>query len=701
MADKELWQIELDLKLDKFNAGEKAYSESFKRAEQLDKRFTAQKQSEVRLREKIITASLKEEQRATDQAYREKLAMAKQFDAAILEDRKRTNALLKAEQDKLSQPGPSTMLKGDIGSAAYVGQLKAIQRELSPTSAEYTKLAATIREYEAELNKVNKSSGLMAFKSLTVAIKETKGELAKLAAEQKTGTAEWQKYSDKLRELQRQKQLIQRETKLTSQQLIAMSRDLTVVAYGLRQIGTDISSLSDGKKSAGEMAMAIGGIGMQVLIVLPAIHGLTKALEAAGIVSASTIAKLAALSSTLGTLAGGIAIVSAAYGVMIGAVTNLESITGRLGAVLSGQVGIWEAIAINVKDVTFGLLDFTNASNSFDSSNVQQQLSDLAYIANFTANAFNDLKQSVDNALETNMEKFRRGGQPFFKEFTDEEFKQQQQELKRVNKPPSKKGGSPKAPKQTTDPIDAMLTGIANEVRFKELSKTLTMQFLDEQIKLIKAVDTENLKLEQKIALLEAIQQLRQNELYGIKNIPDPLGINTDAPGFNFKKGIKLPYINTPDMRPDMTSEEIAAMLKETELTFEQIKDVAGNIVTPFQNILELAGLTESSFGQILQMVQAVLNTGSGIFGAISTILNFIPGGSLIGGGISAIGGLSGGGLGSMTAGGSMPNIGMPNRSMGNMPTIIFNSEVEKTKSVRFYSNTLPEYERRQAVKAL
>ena len=660
MAATELWQIELDLKLDKWNAGEKAYSESFKRAEQLDKRFTALKQSEIRIREKVITASIKQEQRENDNAYRQKLAMAKQFDAALLEDRKRTNALLKAEQDKLNQPGPSTMLKGDIGSSAYVGQLKAIQRELSPTSAEYTKLAATIREYEAELNKANKSSGLMAFKSLTVAIKETKGELAKLAAEQKTGTAEWQKYSDKLRELQRQKQLIQRETKLTSQQLIAMSRDLTIVAYGLRQIGTDIISLSDGKKSAGEMAMAIGGIGMQVLIVLPAIHGLTKALEAAGIVSAGTIAKLAALSSTLGTLAGGLAIVSAAYGVMVGAVTNLESITSRLGAVLSGQVGIWEAIALNVKDVTFGLLDFTDASNSFDSSNVQQQLSDLAYIANFTANAFNDLKQSVDNALETNMEKFRRSGQPFFKEFTDEEFKQQQQELKRVNKPPSKKGGSPKAPKQTTDPIDAMLTGIANEVRFKELSKTLTMQFLDEQVKLIKAVDTENLKLEQKIKLLEAIQQLRQNELYGIKNIPDPLGINTDAPGFNFKKGIKLPYINTPDMRPDMTSEEIQKLLAEELQNQQQVLMYASQIKDEFFNMLEATGLMSDdiqNFAKWIQQAVAFLNSSGNV---VEGIIGFV--GGIFQGGGSPVGGNSGGGgLGRMS---SMPNYGMPDRKM-------------------------------------
>jgi hypothetical protein len=674
MATKELWEIELDIKLDKFGNAGKVYEDNVKRVIEYDKRFTASVKSEAKIREKVILQTLAEEKRANDVAFREKMQMAKQYDAALLEDFKRTQAKLKAERDKLNQPGESVQLKGDVGSAAYVSQLKAIQRELSPTSAQFKQLSETIRQYEAELNKANKSSGLMAFKNLTVAIKETKGELARLAAEQKTGTAEWQRYSDKLRELQRQKQLIQRETKLTSQQLIAMSRDLTVVAYGLRTIGQDIISLSQGKQSAGEMALAIGGIGMQVLVVLPAIHGLTKALEAAGIVSTATITKLAALSATLGTLAGGIAVVTVAYGTMIGAATHVVDIFGRIGDVLSGQMGYWEAVAENLKDVTFGLIDVTDASNNFDSSNVQQQLSDLAYIANFSANAMANLKQQVQDALSINTSKFMEYAiknklpesfaGPFIGPSNRPGYYDENgtwHEGVRKNK-----GGSPRGGKtQEKDPITEMLTGIANEVRYRELTKNLTIDYLNEQIKVIQAVDTENLKLEQKIKLLEAINQLRANELFGIKNIPDSKSLDTqNLQNYNFKKGIKLPYINTPDMRPDMTSEDFQALVDQQLAKEQAILNYSGQAADKFLNILQTTGLIDDEFMKIISVFKSVIGTGDDIFNIFEGLLSFIPGGGLVS---SVVGSVGGGG------GDSLPNYTMPERGLSNITLVLKN----------------------------
>ena len=83
-------------------------------------------------------------------------------------------------------------------------------------------------------------------------------------------------------------------------------------------------------------------------------------------------------------------------------------------------------------------------------------------------------------------------------------------------------------------------------------------------------------------------------------------------------------------------------------------------------------------------MIQGLFNAGSSVFDIFSTVLSFIPGGSVVSGVLSGGGGLVGGSGG-----------------MNFNPTIIVNSEVEKTKSVRFYGNTLPEYNRRQSVKAL
>lgn len=91
------------------------------------------------------------------------------------------------------------------------------------------------------------------------------------------------------------------------------------------------------------------------------------------------------------------------------------------------------------------------------------------------------------------------------------------------------------------------------------------------------------------------------------------------------------------DPRGDMSSEE----LEGVSLTFEQIKSSADATLAPFQNILQLAGLTESEFGKILTMIQSAFSAGNSVFDIISGVLNFIPGGSVIGGAIGAVGGSS------------------------------------------------------------
>ena len=147
--------------------------------------------------------------------------------------------------------------------------------------------------------------------------------------------------------------------------------------------------------------------------------------------------------------------------------------------------------------------------------------------------------------------------------------------------------------------------------------------------------------------------------------------------------GINSRAGNNPEQ--DFTSD----MLKPIELTFDNIKSVADEMLGSFQQMLQFSGLMETDFGKIIQMIQMLFNTGSSISSIISTVLSFIPGGSVIGG----IGG--GGGMmkGFDPLGGGMPHGGNLN--------VIVNSEVEKTKSVKFYQGTLPEYERRLAYKSI
>ena len=666
MANKELWEIELDIKTDKVNAAQKKYDESLRGITEKQKRLTATLLKELKVQTADeLTESLKRRKIALNEVD-EKLSASKKLQQQQLRDSKLTG-----QSSPISNYGV-TELKGSVGSSAYVSQLKALRSEISPTSAEFKSLSATINQYEAELNKVNKSTGLMGWKQLNTSIKETKGELARLTAESKVGTAEWEKYSNKLRELQRNKQLIQRETKLTSQQLMAMSRDLTVVSFGVRAIITDIAGLGDGKKSAGELAMAIGGIGLQLLTVLPAIHGLTTALEASGIVSAATIAKLASLSATLGTLAGGIAVVTAAYGLMAGAITHITDIFGRLSSVMSGQMGYWDSVKENIKDVTFGLLDFTDASNNFDSSNVQQQLSDLAYIANFTANSFADLKLKVDDAVNTNRNKllayYTLTKNPL--SFAGPDISDQDRlnaRLKLDDSKKSKKGGSPKTSKQEKEEELNLIK--LQEAEYKKLETQLAKNLGD--------LGSENKLLLQMLDIEREIFKLRYGTDVSFKNLPDAKGINTDnIPGLNLRKGFKLKSSNAGDNRPDMSSEEMKTIADEMKRKEEGRLGLVNQMYDSTKGMLSDFGLMKGTTAEIVNFLDSLISGASKGFSLVSSLIGFAtnPIGTIIGT-ASGGGGFNGAGhaLGMGYNGGSMPNIGMPNNKPLVAPVIIKN----------------------------
>ena len=124
--------------------------------------------------------------------------------------------------------------------------------------------------------------------------------------------------------------------------------------------------------------------------------------------------------------------------------------------------------------------------------------------------------------------------------------------------------------------------------------------------------------------------------------------------------GINSRAGNNPEQ--DFTSD----MLKPIELTFDNIKSVADEMLGSFQQMLQFSGLMETDFGKIIQMIQGLFNTGSSIAGIISTIAGFFPGGGLVS---SVIGGIGGGG-GAMRLNpiaGGMPSMHVAN----NQPIII------------------------------
>jgi len=716
--EKEIWEIELDIKTAKVDQARQKYNESLEKIKTDERRLTVVMNNEGKLQTANELTNILERRKIRLAAIDAELNAEKTARLQAQKERER-DAKLTGQTSSILNYGV-TELKGQVGSAAYVSQLKAMRNELSPTSAEFKQLSATISQFETELNKVNKSSGLQNWKNLNTAIKETRGELARLTAEGKVGGAEWDKYSQKLRELQRQKQLVQRETKLTSQQLLAMSRDFTVVSFGVRQIITDIAGLSEGKKSAGELAVAISGIGLQTLTVLPAIHGLTKALQAAGLVSAATIAKLSALAGTLGTLSAGIVAVGSAMAIMIGHAVNLGKELGRITDVLSGQMSYWEAVALNIKDVTFGLIDFTDASNNFDSSNVQQQLNDLAYIANFTANVMADLKSKVDDAVNVNLEKFKEYARlnKLPESYAGPEISDQDRLNALEKSRKTNKGGKVRSSSGTTkeekNAIDELIKSVNLELDIKRLLGQMNLKLLIDQKAILQAADSENLKLEDRKKLLEEIEKVQGRIATWLT--AGTRGINeTDALTIPYQRGnIGKKRFGTgydPLNDPDNTAADIQALLDAELKKQEANLGYVNGMYSNFKGMLDATGLMKGEFAQIIGMIDTLINAGSSAFGffdAIGGLLGFIPGGGAVS---SVIGGLSGGG-----GGGNMPRIGsnplvtprqnvrnftMPSKGIIFGGTVIVESQVEKAKSVNFYQGTLPDYTRRQEVKSL
>jgi len=103
------------------------------------------------------------------------------------------------------------------------------------------------------------------------------------------------------------------------------------------------------------------------------------------------------------------------------------------------------------------------------------------------------------------------------------------------------------------------------------------------------------------------------------------------------------------------------------------------------QGILKLFGESESAVGRILNYFMQFLglvNQGISIGNVISELISFIPGGGLI------TGGAAGGGAAGL---GGINNLIRPDYNIQPDITVFVQSEVEKTKAVKFLRNYNPQ----------
>ncbi|MBE2218027.1 MAG: hypothetical protein IAE90_07490 [Ignavibacteria bacterium] len=290
--------------------------------------------------------------------------------------------------------------------------------EFTVFDAEIKKLADTLKdevapaaqETEAKLNdladQLENNSG-NAFKTLNGAIKQAKADVLEFGANTVTASDSTKTYGQVLRGLVEEKKILARQTKQAGEQFSGFASSLGIAGMNVRNIITDIRNLNAEEQSTSEFAMSVAQIGVSALAAAPAISQLNiqwKALGGTGMFLGGSV---------LPTILSGVVAVTSAYGMMIGHIVHLKDELGRIGQVLSGQMSYWDALKMNLRDVSFGLIDLTdNADNATRS--LQQLLS-------LSVSSGKQFQNQLD--LQNYEAKFQKGGEFFNAGYSKEEIK--------------------------------------------------------------------------------------------------------------------------------------------------------------------------------------------------------------------------------------------------------------------------------------
>jgi hypothetical protein len=467
-------------------------------------------------------------------------------------------------------------------------------------------------------------------------------------------SAEYDRMNTKLRET-----IALHPKAFSPKQMVSMTRDLTIIGFGIRGIVQDIKSLGDENQTFGDMALSISGITLQAAALTPIMLSLTQKMVNAGIVSASTLAALKGFTIGLASVAGGSAAVISAFGLMVGSVSNAGDMFSRLGSVLSGNMSYWDALKENIRDNTWGLIDFTEAVDATEDPllTAVKNMNYLTSAAHYQSEAFRNLKSDVNNAVSVIQSKYALFVQG--KHLIGEPV---EGEMMGPPLPPKKEktrtgGVSPRV--QTEGEI---LSLVAEQQ--KQLEK-LHAQLLINQGDYGAELDIRKkiLEVENEIFRLRTGIDLNMPFKFAPKTIPESdlnirryTGINPNAPS-PFNMGAKP------------VSEQVAAAMDE----------LAQKQLAADQQSLSFAQEFVGLFGQLPAIADKILNiffsiaqglmsggSGGGFFGFLGNALM----GAAMGGGAIGLGG--GGGIG---GGGAVPGWGnlSPVSGAGGGDNIILN----------------------------
>lgn len=701
MADKELWQIELDLKIDKVNAAQKKYDESLEKIKQSEKRLTAaimaeekrstaSKLTELRIREATVKTSLAKEIAENKTKNAKELADYKQMLSEKNAARKKAEAQQKSDSKFTGQTS-------ELGSLNHIQGLRRTLKNTALGTEQYTALNNRLKELTANYNLATgrnalfnrglletgenlvtisaglylAATGMIRFAGSTVtAFAEQERSQLQLKAVTGDNIAQFERFTKLSADVQNKWGIPDEVTQSLIAYSVAQERSEGQITKNIEAArilaivqGTDIqdaykqveATLEGNTRSLGRQEKDFKGLTEEQLKNGAAVDLIIQKWGKLGNIQDSTSVKVAKLSAAWSETKETIG------GVIVDALNPLGDSLANIG--LKGQdVVKWIATSVTGFGTLSAGLKLTDKLSKDLISTFGNMAGQLPVIGGFYSSITNyamqyrdmlysilGLQSGISNgATYDNARGGTRGGV---------NLKDPTANSGSIFKGGNLGTGSNNTPEKTLTFLE----------QFRENIKKLEgdIEALNAQMNEQNIADYERLAIQdQLIAKQKELNELKRINM-GLEGII-PTGAILGTPNLRIgREGIG------GDSGTARSSSEIADMLADAERQrYEAVVGYLGQMEGSFLNMAQTTGLIDSGFINILNMIKSVLSDGMGIFDAIVGLGGLLAAPFTGGASIpiaAGVGGAIGGGMQ------GLPNYTMPNQSPLVAPVIIKN----------------------------
>lgn len=708
MATKELWEIEFDLKTQKFADAQKFYDQSLEKIKQGEKRLTAAimaeekrttaaKLSEIRTREAVVKSTLAKELTENKTKNAKELIDYKQMYAEKNRIARESAAQLKAQQKSDSK---FTGQSSELGSLNHIQGLRRTLKNTAPGTDQYAALNTRLKELSANYNLATgknslfnrglletgenlvtisaglyfAATGLMRFAGSTVtAFAEQERSQLQLKAVTGDNIAQYERFIGLSSDMQNKWGIPDEVTQSLIAYSVAQERSEGQITKNIEAArilaivqGIDIQSaykqveatLEGNTRSLGRNEKDFKGLTQEQLENGAAVDLIISKWGKLGDIQDSTSVKTAKLSAawseskeTIGS-------------VIVDALSPLGESLANIG--LKGQdVVKWVASAVIGIDKFSGIIKITDKVSKDLISTFGNMAGQLPVVGGFYSSItsyamqYRDMLYSIigvqdamsNGATFDNARGGNRGGI---------NLKDPTANSGTLFKGGRTGTGSNNTPEKTLNFLEQF------QKQIQDLETDITS--------LNSLMGTAGIKEYEKLQLQDQLIA-KQKELNELKRIGLTLGSpmsldgllaqEVDLPGMIMRRGIKLPSSYANDPRPDMSSGEFQAMIQAQIDKERAILDYSSQAADKFLSILETSGMIDDEFMNIINTFKNAIGTGNEFFNILDGFLSVIPGGGIISSVIGSEGG--GGGMG------QLPNYTMPQNNTNNVTVVLRN----------------------------